>query len=155
MSTTLGPTTTATPAAGGRSPFPPGAHTTAATPGVVTGRALTWLRVEGLAVAVAVAAVFATTGQPWWLVPALFLVPDLSALAYLAGPRVGAWAYNLAHTAPLPLALLAAGAGWHVSALTVAGSVGLLHLGLDRLMTYGVKYDHGFAVTHLGVHGHQ
>ncbi|MEU3185075.1 DUF4260 domain-containing protein [Streptomyces sp. NPDC006923] len=124
-----------------------------ATPGVVNGRPLTWLRIEGLAVAGAALAVFATTGYAWWLVPALFLVPDLSWLGYLAGPRAGAWIYNLAHTAPLPLALLVAGAGWHISAFTVAGAVGLFHLGLDRLMTYGLKYDHSFVVTHLGVHG--
>lgn len=123
------------------------------TPGVVAGRPLTWLRAEGLAVAATALAVFATTGQPWWLLPALFLVPDLSWLGYLAGPRAGAWIYNLAHSAPLPLALLAAGAGRHTGALTVAGAVGLLHLGLDRLMRYGLKYDHGFHVTHLGVHG--
>lgn len=127
--------------------------TTAAPPGVVTGRPLTWLRVEGLAVAGAGLVIFADSGQPWWLILALFLVPDLSALGYLAGPQVGAWTYNLAHTAPLPLALLAAGAGWHISALTVAGAVGLFHIGLDRLLTYGVKYDHGFGITHLGTHG--
>ncbi len=124
-----------------------------APPGVVTGRPLTWLRVEGLAVAVAALTIFAATAQPWWLVPALLLIPDLSALGYLAGPRVGAWTYNLAHTAPLPLALLGAGAGWDSSALTVAGAIGLLHLGLDRVLKYGVKYDHSFAVTHLGAHG--
>ncbi len=131
----------------------PGPDAVAGTPGVVTGRPLTWLRVEGLAVAGAALVGFATTGQPWWLVPALFLVPDLSALGYLAGRRVGAWTYNLAHTAPLPLALLAAGAGWHISALTVAGSVGLFHLGFDRVLKYGVKYDHNPGVTHLGAHG--
>jgi hypothetical protein len=126
---------------------------TAGTPGVVTGRPLTWLRIEGLAVAGAALVLFATTGRPWWLIPALFMVPDLSWLGYFAGPQVGAWIYNLAHTAPLPLALLAAGAGWHISALTVAGVVGLLHLGLDRLLKYGVKYDHSFGITHLGAHG--
>lgn len=125
----------------------------AAMPGVVTDRPLTWLRVEGLAVAGAALVLFATTGQPWWLIPALFLVPDLAALGYLAGPRVGAWTYNLAHTAPLPLALLALGTRWDESALTVAGAVGLLHIGLDRLMKYGVKYDHSFGHTHLGMHG--
>ncbi len=123
------------------------------TPGVVvTGRPLAWLRVEGLAVAVAALVGFASTGKPWWLVPALFLVPDLSALGYLAGRRVGAWTYNLAHTAPLPLALLA-GAGWHISAFTVAGAVGLCHLGVDRVLKYGVKYDHNAGMTHLGVNG--
>ena len=131
----------------------PGVPTT--VPGVVAGRPLTWLRVEAAAVAVAALVLFAATGRPWWLVPALFLVPDLFALGYLAGPKVGAWTDNLAHTMPLPLVLLAAGSGWHVSALSVAGAVGLLHIGLDRAMRYGVKYDHGFAVTHLGVHGDQ
>ena len=103
-----------------------GPDATAATPGVVTGRPLTWLRIEGLAVAGAGLALFVGTGQSWWLIPALFLVPDLSWLGYLAGPKVGARFYNLAHIEPLPLALLAAGAGWHISALTVAGAVGLL-----------------------------
>lgn len=130
----------------------PGVPTTTA-PGVVTGRPLTWLRVEAAAVAAAALVLFAATGQPWWLVPALFLVPDLFALGYLASPKVGAWTYNLAHTMPLPLVLLATGSWWHASVLSVAGAVGLLHIGADRAMRYGVKYDHGFAVTHLGVHG--
>lgn len=125
----------------------------AGTPGVVIGRPLTWLRIEGLSAAGAALVIFAASGQPWWLIPALFLAPDLSWLGYLAGPQVGAWLYNLTHTAPLPLVLLAAGAGWHITALTVAGTVGLFHLGLDRLMKYGVKYDHSFGFTHLGAHG--
>ncbi len=145
-------TTTTTPPAAAENPARTGPGVTAATPGVVTGRPLTWLRIEGLAVAGAALGVFATTRQPWWLIPALFLVPDLSALGYLAGPKVGAWTYNLAHTAPVPLALLAVSAGWHTSALTVAGAVGLLHLGVDRLLGYGLKYDHSAAVTHLGAH---
>ncbi|MEV7424748.1 DUF4260 domain-containing protein [Streptomyces sp. NPDC091212] len=131
----------------------PATDPAAETPGVVTGRPLAWLRVEALATAAAGLAVFAATGQPWWLVPALFLAPDLFMLGYLAGPKAGAWIYNLAHSAPLPLALLAAGLGWHIAALTVAGAIGLFHIGLDRAIKAGLKYDHGFAVTHLGVAG--
>lgn len=123
------------------------------TAGVVTGRPLTWLRVEGLAVAVAALVLFAETGHSWWLLPALFLVPDLAWVAYAAGPKAGPWFYNLTHSAPLPLALLGAGAYGDSSALTVAGAVGLFHIGLDRVLKYGLKYDHAFAVTHLGVHG--
>lgn len=150
MTTTHPPTK---PLADEKIPAPTWPDATAGKPGVVTGRPLTWLRIEGLAVAGAALVIFATTGQPWWLIPALFLLPDLAALGYLAGPQVGAWTYNLTHTAPLPLALLAAGAGLHISALTVAGAVGLFHFGLDRLMKYGVKYDHSFGNTHLGMHG--
>lgn len=125
----------------------------AGTPGVVTGRPLAWLRVEGLAVALAALVLFAGTDHPWWLLPALFLVPDLSWVAYAAGPKAGAWFYNLTHTAPLPLALLGAGAYADNAAFTVAGAVGLFHIGVDRVLKYGLKYDHGFTITHLGVHG--
>jgi hypothetical protein len=82
-------------------------------------------------------AIFAATGQPWWLVLALFLAPDLFMLGYLAGPKTGAWIYNLAHSAPL--ALLAAGLGWHITALAVAGAIGLFHIGLDRAIKAGLK----------------
>lgn len=126
---------------------------TAEAPGVVTGRPRAWLRLEGLAVAAAAFAVPVAIGQPWWLVLVLFVVPDLSALGYLAGPKAGAWIYNLVHTAPLSLALLGAGAGWDSAALTVAGALGLFHLGVDRAFGYGVKQDHDFGATHLGVHG--
>jgi hypothetical protein len=36
---------------------------TAGTPGVVTGRPLTWLRIEGLAIAGTALVLFATTGR--------------------------------------------------------------------------------------------
>ena len=160
MTLTL-PDTRTTPssstAAAGHPPTTTGAPgplaTTTRAEGGVTDRPRTWLRAEGLALAAAALFAYAPTGAPWWLIPALLLVPDLSMLGYLAGNRVGAWTYNLAHTAPLPVALLAAGLGWHTTALTVAGAVGLVHLGLDRLLGYGVKYDHGFGHTHLGCLG--
>ena len=65
----------------------------------------------------------------------------------------GAWTYDLTHTAPLPVALSAAGLGWDSTALTIAGAVGLAHVGVDRLMGYGVEYDDGFGHTHLGFRG--
>ncbi|MQA33126.1 DUF4260 domain-containing protein [Modestobacter roseus] len=126
---------------------------TATSPGVVTGRPRAWLQAEGIALAAAGLIAHGSTGAPWWLVPALFLVPDLAMLGYLAGDRVGAWTYNLSHTAPLAVVLLAAGLGWDVAALTVAGAVGLVHVGLDRALGYGVKYDDGFGHTHLGMKG--
>lgn len=118
--------------------------------GVVYSRPLIWLRIEALATAAAAVVVFTATGQPWWLIPALVLIPDLFALGYLAGPKTGAWFYNLAHSAPLPLSLLGAGYAWHHTALTVAGAIGLFHIGLDRGLKFGLKYDHGFGFTHLG-----
>jgi len=120
--------------------------------GIVTGRPLVWLRVEGASIAAAGAAAFATTGLPWWWIPVLFLVPDLSAAGYLVNRRVGAWTYNLAHTTTVPLILLGTGSAASSTFLVVAGAVGLVHIGIDRIGRYGVKYDHDPSVTHLGLH---
>ena len=94
--------------------------------------------------------VFAHLPYAWWWLPALFVVPDLSMLGYLAGPRVGAACYNLVHHKLL--ALLLGGAGWVLGqpALLLAGTVLLFHISLDRLLGYGLKYSSGFQDSHLG-----
>ena len=61
------------------------------------------LRAEGLAVAVAAVALYFHAGYPWWLLVVLVLAPDLSMVGYLAGPNVGAMAYDAAHTYVLPV----------------------------------------------------
>ena len=60
------------------------------------------LRLEGLVAAVGTAALYAHTGASWWLFAALWLLPDLSMLGYLAGPCWGARCYNAIHTYVLP-----------------------------------------------------
>ena len=69
----------------------------------------TWQRLEGLALLVLAALAYSRFGQGWALFAVLFLAPDLSFAGYLAGPRAGAWAYNLAHSLIGPLALASAG----------------------------------------------
>jgi hypothetical protein len=107
------------------------------------------LRAEGIAVFLAATlAYFALEGSPW-LFLALALAPDLSMLAYLAGPRVGSAGYNAAHTYVAPLAL--GGAGLWLSA-PLAVSVALVwaaHIGVDRAVGYGLKYPTAFRDTHL------
>ena len=75
----------------------------------IEGAPLPLLRVEGAALAVAAVAGYAHFGPSWWLFAVLLLVPDLSVLGYLAGPRVGALVYNAAHTTLGPLALFSWG----------------------------------------------
>jgi hypothetical protein len=121
--------------------------------GSVTGRPLVLLRVEGLALLVAALVAYSRTGQAWWLLPATLLLPDLGALGYLVSRSLGALLYNLAHATPLPLALTALGL-WQQHLLVVAlGTVWLAHIGMDRAMAYGLKYDDDPGRTHLGRHG--
>jgi hypothetical protein len=87
------------------------------------------------------------------LVFALFLLlPDISMLGYLAGNRVGAWTYNLAHSYILP-GLLALGFLAATGTVPPLLYVWFAHIGMDRLLGYGLKEDTGFRHTHLGTIG--
>ena len=122
-----------------------------ATSGTATGGIRTLLRVEGAALlAVSLGAYLWLGSEPWWLFLALLLAPDLSFLGYLSGPRVGAMAYNAAHSTVGPIVLLAGGALTD-SGLTVSlALIWAAHIGLDRAIGYGLKYAAGFGYTHLG-----
>ena len=107
------------------------------------------LRLEGLAVGVGALALYFDQGYGWLALVLLVLAPDLSALGYLAGPRVGALTYDLAHTYAWPVAL---GVGGVVGGSETAVQLALIwatHIGVDRLVGYGLKYPTGFKDTHL------
>ena len=111
------------------------------------------LRLEGALVLLAGLAAWSHEGGSWpWFV-GLFLVPDLSMLGYLHNPRVGAALYNAGHSYVLPgaLATLAITLGMH--ALLLAAILWVAHIGFDRLMGYGLKYETRFFDTHLGYAG--
>ena len=108
------------------------------------------LRLEGAAVLALAVAGYRASGGNWWLFALLLLAPDLAALGYLAGNRVGAATYNLVHTYALPLALLGYGL-WGASPLALSlALIWLAHIGMDRAVGYGLKYATAFKDTHLG-----
>ena len=83
-------------------------------------------------------------------VPLLLLFPDLLMVGYAASSRVGAWSYDLAHSYPLPallgaVATAAAEPLWQGVAL-----IWFAHIGMDRAVGYGLKYETDFRDTHLG-----
>ena len=123
--------------------------------GIVTGRPRAWLRLEGLALLTAALVAYSQTGQPWWLLAATLLVPDLGALGYLVSASAGTLLYNLAHTTTLPLVLGGLGIWQHNALASALALVWLAHIGMDRAMAYGLKYDDDPSHTHLGRHGHQ
>src|SRR3990170_1133714 len=55
------------------------------------------LRLEGAAVLAAALALYFDRGYGWLALVLLVLAPDVSMLAYLAGPRAGARVYDLVH----------------------------------------------------------
>jgi len=107
------------------------------------------LRAEGLAVAVAAIALYFHADYPWWLLVALALAPDLSMVGYLAGPTIGAAAYDAAHTYALPIVLAAVGVVADAEIAIQLGLIWFTHIGVDRAIGYGLKYPSGFKDTHL------
>jgi len=107
------------------------------------------LRLEGLGVLALCAFLYHQTGASWWWFAGLFLVPDLSFLAYLLGRGAGTVAYNATHTEIGPMTLAAVGLTVLPAALPFALIWGA-HVGWDRLVGYGLKYASSFDHTHLG-----
>ena len=113
------------------------------------------IRLEALAIAAAALAVFFVLDGTWWWVPALFLVPDLSAAGYLAGPRVGAMTYNAAHVIVGPVLLGLVGLWVGNDAAMQIALIWLFHIEVDRAAGYGLKLPDAFTSTHLGRIGHR
>jgi hypothetical protein len=108
------------------------------------------LRVEAVAIFLAgVLLYLQMAGDALWLLP-LLLAPDLSMIGYLGGPRLGAIAYNLAHTLATALVLLAIGWFAAIAPLALAGAILVAHVGMDRSLGYGLKLPTDFRDTHLG-----
>jgi hypothetical protein len=114
---------------------------------------LGWLRAEGLAVAILSVVLFARTGASWWFFAALWLVPDLSMTGYWAGQRWGARCYNAVHSYLLPAAFSAAASLLHRPAWMPFALIWFNHIGVDRMLGYGLKYPSGFGFTHLSRSG--
>jgi hypothetical protein len=125
--------------------------------GHVTGAPRVLLRLEGLVVFGAAIAGFsrfvANDAWDWMWFTALFLIPDLSMLGYLAGRKAGAALYNLGHWYGGPFVLLAGGVIGGNDTVLGIGLIWAGHIGFDRAMGYGLKYAGGFGATHLKTRG--
>lgn len=120
--------------------------------GVVARAPRRWLGLEALVLLAGALIAYGTLGQPWWLVPAGILVPDIAMGGYLAGTRVGAHLYNIGHVTLLPAVMLGVGY-WQADRLVTAlALIWLAHIGMDRLLGYGLKYNDASMHTHLDDH---
>lgn len=114
--------------------------------------AVVWiLRLEGGIVFALAIAAYVHLGASWWLFAVLILAPDLGALGYLRDERTGAWTYNLLHTyiGPAILASIGYVAAWPI--LYALAAIWVAHIGIDRLLGYGLKLPAGFRRTHLSL----
>jgi len=118
--------------------------------GAATGGVKILLRLEGLTLFLGMILLYAVWGGSWLLFAVLFLVPDLSFLAYLADAKTGAVVYNAAHSYLAPVALMTSGFAIGDPLTLSIAMIWLGHIGIDRALGYGLKYAEGFGYTHLG-----
>ena len=121
-----------------------------AAAGVATGGVNTLLRVEGLTLFAGMTLLYGVWGGSWWIYAVVFLVPDLSFLAYLAGPKAGAAVYNTMHTYMPPLILSVIGFAISMPLTLSVAMIWMAHIGIDRALGFGLKYDAGFGFTKVG-----
>ena len=107
------------------------------------------LRIEGLAVLVVSVTLYAVTGPRWWLFAILLLAPDLSMMGYLGGVKIGASIYNIVHTLTGPLLLIGFAVLTTRSSLLPYALIWTAHIGMDRMLGFGLKYPTTFKDTHL------
>ena len=119
-------------------------------PDAVTGGVRTLLRLEGLALFTGMTLLYGVWDGSWWIYAILFLAPDLSFAAYLAGPRFGAVVYNAAHSYLAPMAMMTFGFATSSPLVLSIAMIWLAHIGFDRMLGCGLKYASGFGFTHLG-----
>lgn len=116
----------------------------------VSGRPRIILMLEGLALFALCIFAYYRLGYSWWLFGALILAPDLGMAGYLRNAKTGAQLYNLLHLTACPIALGVWGYLWPEPLALSIALIWLAHIGMDRMLGYGLKYETGFGDTHLG-----
>jgi hypothetical protein len=107
------------------------------------------LHLEGAAILFLSVFFYRTTHASWLVFALLFLAPDLFMFGYLINARRGAEFYNLVHTTTPPLFFIAFALLSKQLMLLPYLLIWLAHIGIDRMLGYGLKYPANFKDTHL------
>lgn len=107
------------------------------------------LRLEGLVLFGAAIALYVREDFSILVLVVLFLAPDLAFVGLAGGPRLGAVAYDAAHTYVGPILLASTSLIVEWSAGVQLGLIWLAHIGIDRAIGYGLRYPDAFQDTHL------
>jgi hypothetical protein len=107
------------------------------------------LQVEGACIFGSTIWAYSRFDQSWWTFAGLLLLPDLGMVGYLANTSVGAAIYNSVHTETPPILLLCTSLARENKVGAGLALCWLAHIGMDRMLGFGLKYGSGFGHTHL------
>jgi hypothetical protein len=108
------------------------------------------LRLEGAATLALAAYLYSIASGDWLQFALLLFVPDVGMIGYLRGSWVGAATYNLLHVEVGPIALGAVAVYLQWPLGLALALIWLSHVGMDRMLGYGLKLPVAFRETHLG-----
>ncbi|NMM38629.1 MAG: DUF4260 domain-containing protein [Glaciimonas sp.] len=111
------------------------------------------LKLEGFVVFFLALVIYWQQSFGWTLFWSTVLLPDLALLGYLVNAKVGATTYNITHSKLLPGALAVVAIATGNALFSALALIWFVHIGVDRMLGYGLKYPEGFKVTHLGTIG--
>ena len=112
------------------------------------------LQFEGAAVLILSLLTYRWNRGGWLEFVLLFLVPDVSMIGYVANARVGSVIYNAVHTYVGPLALGCYAVWSDQRQALLLSLIWAAHIGLDRMLGFGLKYPTRFKDTHLNPDRH-
>ena len=107
------------------------------------------IQLEGMIVMILGIYIYFASGYSWWIFLLLLFVPDISMAGYMINTKIGAYLYNASHTFIAPLLLLLVGIMFSMDSLLMVGLIWMVHIGMDRMMGYGLKYKTHFKDTHI------
>jgi len=107
------------------------------------------LHAEGGAIFITAILLYAKLGANGWAFLLLLFIFDLFMIGYVVTPRLGSIIYNIGHTEMMPLGVGVIGLLLNNETIIAFGLIWFAHIGLDRLMGYGLKYPTQFKDTHL------
>lgn len=102
------------------------------------------LHIEGLVVLVLSIYFYFHLQFSWIVFVSLLLAPDLSALGYLKNVKFGSVLYNIFHTYTIPVVIILCGLLTHNSNALMISLIWVSHIGMDRMLGYGLKYPTKF-----------
>ncbi|MBB3908366.1 DUF4260 domain-containing protein [Anoxybacteroides rupiense] len=107
------------------------------------------LHLEGAAILLLSLYFYSYNQFSWLLFFVLLFAPDISMIGYLFNNKVGAVLYNLFHTYSLPIGAVILGVLLSNEVVLEIGLIWSAHIGMDRMIGYGLKYPTHFKDTHL------
>ncbi|MFG6494782.1 DUF4260 domain-containing protein [Fictibacillus sp. UD] len=108
-----------------------------------------FLKLEGFAVLILSLYFYQYYQFSWVLFFILIFAPDISMIGYFLDNKIGALIYNIFHTYIISILFIFFGLLLTSETLLAIGIIWSAHIGMDRMIGYGLKYSTSFKDTHL------